>query len=339
MIELTDRIPQIEDQVGYAAACERAARLFKSDGMREAAKFAAAVHERAIDYIEQAPVIVLFVLPEDRKRKVAGGDRAYAAHRLAHYCRQGVRLKEFLRSYGLSSPLRKLKGKALAPEDIGAVRLLASLPPSVVSQAIPNSIAAQRMWLSAVGEWIRICHTARWTDRFNEWAVVQMARHRVRKSQVGTITDFMGRGDVRLNMAWEWPRAVAAADDWHDRLSAGDAKARYGVMADQVVDLGEHPDHAVLYDHEFVALRTPTAIHAEGKAMHHCVASYVAAVVGGVSHIISVRKDEQRIATLELRDGRVAQLKGRFNSVPDAIVKTAARQYAEDVRTAKAIGA
>jgi hypothetical protein len=339
VIVLSDRIPQIEDQMTFAAACERSARLFKSAGMIETAKFAATVHERSIDYLEQAPVIAMFVLPEDRKRKVAGGDRAYAAHRLAHYCRQGARLKEVMRSYGLSTPLRKLKGKALAPEDIGTVRLLATLPPSVVSQAIPNSITAQRTWLSAVGEWIRICHTARWTDRFNEWAVVQLARHKVRKSQVGTITDFMGRGDVPLNTAWEWPRAVAAADDWHDRLSAGDAKAKFGVMADQVVDLGKHPDHAVLYDFEFVALRTPTAIHAEGKAMHHCVASYVMAVMSGLTHIVSIRQDEQRVATLELHEGRVRQLKGRFNANPGPIVEKAARQYADDVRAAKRLAA
>jgi hypothetical protein len=46
-------------------------------------------------------------------------------------------------------------------------------------------------------------------------------------------------------------------------------------MADQVVDLGTHPDHTALDGLGFVALRTPTAIHAEGKAMHNCVASYV----------------------------------------------------------------
>jgi hypothetical protein len=339
MIVLSDRAPEIEDTAVRAAACERAARLFKSAGMIESAKFAAAVHERAIDYIEQAPAIAMFVLPEDRKRKVAGGDRAYAAHRLAHYCRQGARLKEVMRSYGLSTPLRKLKGKALAPEDVGTLRLLASLPPSVVSQAIPNSITAQRAWLSAVGEWVRICHAARWTDRFNEWAVVQLARHKVRKSQVGIITDFMGRGDVPLNTAWEWPRAVAAADDWHDRLSAGDAKTKFGVMADQIIDRGEHPDHAVLYDYEFVALRTPTAIHAEGRAMHHCVASYVTAVLSGLTHIVSVRRDEQRVATLELYEGRIRQLKGRFNSLPAPGVLVAARQYADDVRAAKRLAA
>ncbi len=149
-----------------------------------------------------------------------------------------------------------------------------------------------------------------------------------------TVTDFIARGDMPLNLAWDWPRAVAAADDWHDRLSAGNAKALFGVMADQIVDLGTHPDHTVLYGLEFVALRTPTAIHAEAKAMHHCVASYVQAVVHGLSNIVSIRRDEQRVATLELRNGRVEQLKGRFNmQVPREIVE-AARTYAEDNRKA-----
>ena len=334
MIEMSDKFPLIECPVAYAAACERAVKPFKTDSMWQAAKFAATVHERAIDYIEQAPALVLFVLPEDRKRKLAGGDRAYAAHRLAHHCRQGARLKDIMKSYGMTMPLRKLKGKALAPEDAAVVRLLATLPPSVVSQAIPNSIVDQRRWLSAVGEWHRICGKARWVDAYIEWAVTQLAKHKVRKSDVGTITDFIGRGDLPLNLAWEWPRAIAAADDWHDRLSAGDAKARFGVMADQVVDLGTHPDHTVLYGLEFVALRTPTAIHAEGKAMHHCVASYVQAVMNGQAHIVSIRRDEQRVATLELRDGHVMQLKGRFNHQVSREIVEAARTYALDNRIA-----
>ena len=339
MIEMSDKLPQIEDPIGYAAACEHVVKLFKTDTMWRSAKFAATVHERAIDYIEQAPALVLFILPEDRKRKLAGGDRAYAAHRLAYHCRQGVRLKEIMKSYGLTMPLRKLKGKALAPENAAVVRLLATLPPSVVSQAIPNSIVDQRRWLSAVSEWHRICGKARWADAYIEWAVTQLAKHKVRKSDVGTITDFIGRGDLPLNLAWEWPRAIAAADDWHDRLSAGDAKARFGVMADQVVDLGTHPDHTVLYGLEFVALRTPTAIHAEGKAMHHCVASYVQAVVNGLANIVSIRRDEQRVATLELRDGHVMQLKGRFNHQVSREIVEAARTYAEDNRKAAKLAA
>lgn len=335
MIEMSDRLPLIECPVAYAAACERAVKPFKTDGMWQAAKFAATVHERAIDYIEQAPALVLFVLPEDRKRKLAGGDRTYAAHRLAHHCRQGARLKDVMKAYGLTMPLRKLKGKALAPEDLSVVRLLATLPPSVVSQAIPNSIADQRRWLSALREWQRIqSYRPDWLARYAEWAAVRLASAKVRKSEVGTVTDFIARGDMPLNLAWDWPRAVAAADDWHDRLSAGNAKALFGVMADQIVDLGTHPDHTVLYGLEFVALRTPTAIHAEGKAMHHCVASYVQAVVHGLSNIVSIRRDEQRVATLELRNGRVEQLKGRFNmQVPREIVE-AARTYAEDNRKA-----
>lgn len=335
MIEIADKLPQIEDPDTYRKACERVARLFKAASMIANAKFGAGVHERAADYLEQAPVLAIFILPEDRRRKVAGGDRAYAAHRLASYCMRGAKLKEVMAGYQLPLPMRKLKAKAMALEDIATLRMIARLPPSVLSQAIPNSIVDQRRWISAVGEWNRICSMSRWTDRYTDWASVQLAKHKVRKSQVGVVTDFMGRGDVPLSTAWEWPRAVAAADDWHDRLSAGDAKAKFGVMADQVVDLGDHPDHTILYGYEFVALRTPTAIHGEGKAMHHCVASYVNGVINGLTHIVSIRRDEQRVATLELAEGHVRQLKGRFNAVVPPDVLAAARQYATDVRAMK----
>ncbi len=335
MIEIADKLPQIADPEAYRLACDRVARLFKNAGVIANAKFGAAVHERAADYIEQAPVLAIMVLPEDRRRKVAGGDRAYAAHKIANYCVRGARLKEVMAGYQLPLAMRKLKAKALSLEDTGTLRMIARLPPSVLSQAIPNSIVDQRRWLSAIGEWNRFGGMVRRLDQFVDWAVVQMAKHKVRRSQVGVVTDFIVRGDVPFNTAWEWPRAIAAADDWHDRLSAGDAKSKFGVLADQVVDLGDHPDHTVLYGYEFVALRTPTAIHAEGKAMYHCVASYVSGVVHGLTHIVSVRRDEQRIATLELAEGRVHQLKGRFNATVAPDVATAARQYADDVRAAR----
>lgn len=337
MIEITDREPRIEDPGTYALAIERMRRLFKTDEMRDAATFAAVVHVRAADYIEQAPVLACFVRQAGGKRKLCNGDRIYAALKVNSLCLRGVRLKDVLASYGLALPLRKIKAKAISLDDASALAALARLPASVLSQAIPNSIVAQRKWLTTMREWMRYTSTApHLTIDYLEWVAVQTARHQVPKAQIGTIGDFIARGDMRLNRSWSWQRAMAACDDWHDRLAAGDAKAKFGVMADQVIDLGEHPDSAVVGGLEFVALRTPMAIHAEGSAMRHCVASYVRNVIDGRCHIISVRRDEQRLATLELETKGllVRQLKGRFNTPPDQDVQTAARRYAFEVRLA-----
>ena len=50
----------------------------------------------------------------------------------------------------------------------------------------------------------------------------------------------------------------------------------------------------------FVALQTGKALHAEGAAMHHCVASYWENVAEGKSRIYSIRENGSRVATLEL---------------------------------------
>jgi hypothetical protein len=330
VIVVGDKLPQIVGEQAYAAAAERARRLFKAVEMQEAAIFAATVHERAIDYLEQAPVLALCVLPPAPARKADRSARLYSAYRMDMLCQRGARLKDVMAAYGLPMPLRKLKPKALSFGDEDAIRALAQVQPSALSQAIPNSIAAQRKWLSAVREWRRLWRGIKSADRWSSWhpwAFVQMARYGIHARAVSSVADFAFRGDVPLNLSWEWPRAVAAAEDWHDRLSAGDAKAKYGVIAEQIIDLGDHPDHAVAGDFEFIALRTPIAIHAEGSAMRHCVASYVTSVVAGSCSIVSIRRDEQRIATMELRDGRIAQLKGRFNVQPEPVTRAAAQFY------------
>jgi hypothetical protein len=79
VIEITDREPRIEDPKVYALAIERMRRLFKTDEMRDAATFGAVVHAHAADYIEQAPVLAIFVRQAGGKRKLCNGDRIYAA--------------------------------------------------------------------------------------------------------------------------------------------------------------------------------------------------------------------------------------------------------------------
>ncbi|WP_454280537.1 PcfJ domain-containing protein [Sphingomonas sp. Marseille-Q8236] len=337
MIVISDQIPQIDSPEQYQAAVVRAAWLFKQQGMKDAAKFAAGVHERAVDYLEQAPVLALAVLAGGGKLNGGQRNRAYAAHKLGGLCRDGAKLRDVMAAYGLPTVLRKLKAKALCLDDEAAIRDIAALNPSTISQIIPSSVAKQRIWLSAIGAWR---YRARWRNQgvfpCPPWAIVQIAKHGIRPAAVDEVADFHLRGDVKINPCWEWPRAVAAAEDWHDRMSAGDAKTKFGIMADQVIDLGNHPNHAVISDLEFIALRTPLAIHAEGVSMHHCVSSYVSSVLGGFCHIVSIRQDERRIATMELVDGQIRQLKGRFNAQVPPHVWSAARDYAAEQRKARA---
>lgn len=335
MIVVSEPMPAIADRASYTGALERADRLFKTEEMRKAARFVTTVHERASDYLEQAPALAIAIYHGGgRLNGGQGGAALYAAHKINQLCERGAKLKEVMAAYRLPLPMRQLKARALSLADEAVLPMIAALPPSTIAQTIPNAITAQRRWLSALGEWKRLTRKVLWEQRWPEataWLAVATARYGVRASEVGTVGDFLVRGDVPLNSAWTWARAMAAAEDWHDRISAGDAKRLFGVLADQVVCHGSHPDHAVVDGIEFVALRTPIAIHAEGKAMRHCVASYVPSVVNGACSIVSLRQDEHRLATLELRNWRMAQLKGRFNALPELNVRQAAAAYVRDL--------
>jgi PcfJ-like protein len=92
----------------------------------------------------------------------------------------------------------------------------------------------------------------------------------------------------------------------------------------------------------FVALQTGKALHEEGAAMHHCVASYWQNVVNGGSRIYSILENGNRVATLELtgrpdnsRWGtslyRVGQLVGTCNSRPAPEVAKAVGTFVEEI--------
>ena len=88
---------------------------------------------------------------------------------------------------------------------------------------------------------------------------------------------------------------------------------------DTVIDYTPLP---LLWEHgslSFVALQTGKALHAEGRAMHHCVASYWRNVVDGKSRIYSIRENGSRVATLEVT-GQLTQYKG-----PDATATASVR--------------
>jgi hypothetical protein len=91
----------------------------------------------------------------------------------------------------------------------------------------------------------------------------------------------------------------------------------------------------------FNAINTREALYAEGARMHHCVRLYADRVARGTSRIFSVRRNDERIATLELicmsRAGaatkrfELAQLKGPRNARPAADVAEAACGFLRSV--------
>jgi hypothetical protein len=117
---------------------------------------------------------------------------------------------------------------------------------------------------------------------------------------------------------------------------------RTGTPLDKVIDYKPLP---LLWEHDglsFVALQTGKTLHAEGAAMHHCVATYWRNVVSSESRIYSIRDNGNRAATLELGNrpinyrwgtGRyqVRQLVGACNSRPAPEVAKAVDTFVEEI--------
>lgn len=82
---------------------------------------------------------------------------------------------------------------------------------------------------------------------------------------------------------------------------------------------------------DFVPITTATAITEEAAAMRHCVLGYSSAIADGICRIWSLRRDGQRIATLEIRAcgtnkrfATIAQIQGPGNADVDEAVWRAA---------------
>ena len=114
------------------------------------------------------------------------------------------------------------------------------------------------------------------------------------------MVDFVRAHPNTFNPRWTLARARAEEQKWHADLAVAQVVERTGVPLDTVIDYAPLP---LLWEHgglSFVALQTGKAVHAEGAAMHHCLASYWENVAEGKSRIYSIRENGSRVATLEL---------------------------------------
>lgn len=73
----------------------------------------------------------------------------------------------------------------------------------------------------------------------------------------------------------------------------------------------------------------------EGKKLHHCVGSYAQSVARGETAIYTIRRvdnPDKPLATLELRDKRVIQVRSDRNGVPSKDVQTFVKQWEKQYR-------
>jgi hypothetical protein len=307
-------------------AAAEAGAMFADQDLRLKAQVLAVLDPFALDYIRQAPVLVLAAAY--RKDMLRRAHREEAAKRFIASCATGTKLSTLMRSYNLSPQLRALSAEALRYNQITLLfRLSELLPASTLAQAIPADPAGQSAWLKNIARWRD--HMGRYfndKDRLLEWAARSLSAAESTDHTID-VADYAGRERRAFNTKWSFAQALAAAHRWHAQLRM---RPPPGAV--------KRPDWRTPIDYtplpslwqcggiEFHALQTREALFEEGAHMHHCVAVYADRVAKGASRIYSLRRAGTRIATLELirtsrksskvQRFRLSQLKGPHNAHP-----------------------
>lgn len=306
------------------SAVARAIKLFPNQGMHRNAEFIASLHPRAIDYLEQAPVLAAAFGVKWNSR----ADRLYIASRIGGPIERGERLRTVMAAAGIHTPLRKLTGYAIQPYMSSFVRDLVDLDPSTLSQAIPEKGRAQRHWLASLRDW-RTRMNARGKSHKLHFNWIARHAHRCEPGQASDFADFVGFHPSLDVSRWSFEHMANEVQLWHDRLAADRSVQGLGVgiRPDTVIDLSDWPDHAEVAGLEFFKLSTPSMLMEEGRRMRHCVATYIPMVMNGKCHIYSIRADLRRMATVEIIGSRVVQIKAFANKVPSKAVCEAANNF------------
>lgn len=279
-------------------------------------------HKRIADLALSFPTL-LFALAAPRR----GLDPAWAIARTI----AGAPLAEVAAAAGMPLWLRRLPPEALS-------RPIDRLPDSPsfrrqIANHLPSRTLAP-IWLPAVADAAELADVA-----FAIW----IAREIVRDSRnvklkrlrlVGLWAWFSDRPDTfagsLIRKRWtpdvQFQAALSAADDWHDTLLL-----YVNLGREPITELWLRPAHVCGYD--FQPLVSVSAIADEAMAMRNCVRTYGEDVAHNRSRLWSVRKEGQRVATLDLAFcfgdplPHVIQLKGAGNSKASFEVWWAARQW------------
>lgn len=291
----------------------RAVKMFPNQGLQPIAQLMASAHRYAIDYIDQAPVIVLAATRGHSPRQ--RNERSYLAGRIAEFCRRGDQLKDVMKAYDLPLPLRRIRGQALSPTLWPVIFRLSRVAPSSLAQIIPDKGPAQMHWLRALDNWLDRMGARSPSDPglFFEWAAAAFSDLPYSERQAAPdLADFAFANRDKFNLKWSRENAANAQEVWHRTLArrgnAAEMMAKAGVSFDTVIDYSPLPPSACIKDLTFNALQTGEDLFLEGAAMRHCVATYISNVISGKSRIYSVRASGKRVATLELRPSKLEKI-------------------------------
>lgn len=298
------------------AAGDAAEALFPNSGLHRYAREMAACHPYALDYIRQAPVIVL---ASNGGRTGHGGARGFSAGDMRYAIEHGRRLRNVMRIFGCGYHLRRLSPSVLHPNRWDLIRHIGRFDPLHAAQAIPETSREQRAWLEAIGWWVSQMRQRRmpvWHGM--DWAIWGLRGCGGKEGRVAAdLADFYVYGagtmpntvplpdPVPFQASWTFAQARAAQERWHAalaRLKADhSAFEAYGYAEGVPVPYAPLPEEAWAYKGlELHPLRTADAIYEEGAAMHHCAATYADDVAAGRMFLYSLRQGDRRLATVRI---------------------------------------
>lgn len=327
-------------------AIEKVKALFPNQGVQHVAAWLAALHPRAIEYLETAPVLALAA--SYGGKFASRQERAYIAMNWRPLMDRGAKLKDVMKAFNVAYPLRAISSKAIRPGVYPLLRRISvNVPPSEIAQGIPADLTKHYHWLDDVMAFsditVRRARGQRVDSELLSWAMLAMSRRSKRGDMTAApeqVADFLICNREEWNKRWTWNRAVEESRKWHEALANAEVDSVNDGSYDAEVDYGAFPDRVVMpikgFNFEFVALRSLRALVVEGKAMHHCVASYYSDIKSGSARIYSVRHSGNRIATAEFRQYgtypvptvRAAQVKGVCNKTPPKEVRSVADLFA-----------
>lgn len=328
----------ISNEDWIPAHAERACKLYPNQGVHVAATLAAAIDPRGIEYLEQAPVLAILIGQGSSAR--AKREREYIANQFGALIRHGPKLKHVLGAYAMPLVARKFAPLVVRPGLYNVIKKLGrKIDPSTLSQIIPDKPSQQALWLDRLSRWdLQLTRRHRNSEALFEWGAFALSRMNLERDDaeavgIEEVADFLSEPGRFANPRWTWEKAKQESDLWHDAIATAEID---GPGLDVEADYGFWPDEIEIEEFTFVALKSGRQLKLEGKRMHHCVGSYIRDVMLGFSRIYSVRTEAKRIATVEFKDGKLAQAKGPCNRPVSYAVQKAIGKFMAEIRKRKA---
>jgi hypothetical protein len=279
------------------------------------------------------------------------------------------RVAEFMR---IPMVLRRVPPGAVLSTDI--ISWICERNPRLFEAYMPKTLPQARLWLRA----IEIAHPSLDDDgygwyheyqdedglcqetveveddicqEFVEWTArhcLEIPGNRdVVLATLNDIADWAYAEETRLGLPWNHDSVrmlcpsmsvqtvMQLSDEWHEKV----ANARDGA------DYQFPPPWCAagqVGDYEIVPITSNRDLYREGRALHHCVATYAGRVSSGGSYFYSVRKQGERVATVELyrsfdSDKRLAvrQMRGPCNAAVSKDVARAVRAWLKESQAQK----